>query len=64
MTPTLDESPKQVAPAADRGWLWVPMVLMLGYLLFAHGCHGDEDNELFMRLQRPAILGSGEVANP
>jgi hypothetical protein len=20
------------------------------YLLFAHGCHGDEDNELFARL--------------
>jgi hypothetical protein len=24
----------------------VPLVVA-GYLLFAHGCHGDEDNELF-----------------
>ncbi len=23
------------------------LVLAAGYLLFAHGCHGDEDNELF-----------------
>lgn len=22
-------------------------LLLAGYLLFAHGCHGDEDNELF-----------------
>jgi hypothetical protein len=21
--------------------------MLAGYLLFAHGCHGDEDNELF-----------------
>jgi hypothetical protein len=23
------------------------LVILAGYLLFAHGCHGDEDNELF-----------------
>jgi hypothetical protein len=35
-------------------WDAVPVVarfalalLLAGYLLFAHGCHGDEDNELF-----------------
>jgi hypothetical protein len=29
--------------------LW-PVLVLLGFLLFAHlGCHGDEDNELFMR---------------
>jgi hypothetical protein len=26
-----------------------PVLLLGGYLLFAHGCHGDEDNELFNR---------------
>ena len=26
---------------------WLPLVLLGGYLLFCHGCHGDEDNELF-----------------
>lgn len=25
------------------------MLLALGYLLFCHGCHGDEDHELFAR---------------
>jgi len=32
------------------GWLF--WLLLLGYLLFAHGCHGDEDNELFIRLKQ------------
>jgi hypothetical protein len=27
-------------------------LLLAGYLLFAHGCHGDEDNELFAGLMR------------
>jgi len=27
-------------------WGLVIMTLLAGYLLFAHGCHGDEDNEL------------------
>lgn len=56
MTTIVDESP----PARDqgapgRGWLLWPMLLLLGYLLFAHGCHGDEDNELFMRLRNGII---------
>ena len=25
----------------------VGLLLLAGYLLFSHGCHGDEDNELF-----------------
>jgi hypothetical protein len=25
-------------------------LLLAAYLLFCHGCHGDEDNELFMHL--------------
>jgi hypothetical protein len=27
--------------------VWVVLALLAGYLLFCHGCHGDEDNELF-----------------
>jgi hypothetical protein len=38
------ERPKKTL---GRGWLIWPFLLLLGYLLFAHGCHGDEDNELF-----------------
>lgn len=30
----------------QHGYRW-PLLLLAGYLLFAHGCHGDEDNELF-----------------
>jgi hypothetical protein len=59
MTPTLDELPTQTEPTTSRGWLWLPMLLLLGYLLFAHGCHGDEDNELFIKFQR-AVGASGE----
>jgi hypothetical protein len=37
-------------PAPGRRRAWVALVLLAGYLLFCHGCHGDEDNELFARL--------------
>ena len=29
----------------------VTALLLAGFLLFAHGCHGDEDNELFARVR-------------
>jgi hypothetical protein len=45
----LDER-RQANPAWGRIAL---LVLLVGYLLFAHGCHGDEDNELLDNL--PAI---------
>jgi hypothetical protein len=28
------------------------LLLVLGWLLVAHGCHGDEDNELFAVIGR------------
>ena len=42
------ESPEP-APTGPprRWWQFAPLLLLAGYLLFAHGCHGDEDNELF-----------------
>jgi hypothetical protein len=30
----------------------VLVVLLVARLLFAHGCHGDEDHELFGAIQR------------
>jgi hypothetical protein len=27
---------------------WVVYLMLFGYLVFAHGCHGDVDDELFM----------------
>jgi hypothetical protein len=39
-------------PPKRRGWLYAtPALLLAGYLLFAHGCHHDEDNELFAGLR-------------
>jgi hypothetical protein len=31
------------------------LVILAGYLLFAHGCHGDEDNELFTSFARALV---------
>jgi hypothetical protein len=40
--------PEQIA--SRRKWRWWLLVLVLGtYLLFCHGCHGNEDNELLLR---------------
>jgi hypothetical protein len=41
------------SPGGLPGWgRWLLLAAgagLLGYLLFCHGCHGDEDNELFAR---------------
>jgi hypothetical protein len=37
---------------------WVAFVLLAGHLLFAHGCHGDEDHELFGAVSR--VVGTSE----
>lgn len=34
----------------------VILVVLAGYLLFTHGCHGDEDTELFAWLARAVGL--------
>jgi hypothetical protein len=40
---------KRAGPARPWGFGAV-FLLLAGYLLFAHGCHGDEDNEPFARI--------------
>ena len=38
----------EAGPPPRRGsWLGLILLLLAGLLVFAHGCHGDEDNELF-----------------
>jgi hypothetical protein len=63
MMDTVDQLPEVREPATSRGWLLVPLFLLAGYLLFAHGCHGDEDHELFMKGGRSPDfrLASGKV---
>jgi hypothetical protein len=54
-------------PAAEttdtprRRRLWLALALLAGYLLFCHGCHGDEDNELFVGGRHQAVMRSGEA---
>jgi len=46
-----DSCPGKTRGTRRRGWLYATAILLLGgYLLFAHGCHGDEDMELFLGL--------------
>jgi hypothetical protein len=42
--------PRRELPRAWPFWKAALFVLVAGFLLFAHGCHGDEDNELFARI--------------
>ena len=57
--------PKLECPKPDRsegngasavnwlGWFfWIAVAIAVGLLLFCHGCHGDEDNELFGAAQQ------------
>jgi hypothetical protein len=40
---------EKTPPEPDRfgSWRsWFAVLVIAGYLLFVHGCHGDEDNEL------------------
>jgi len=43
--PKTRETPKN--PKRNRLPIWGVLVGLALYLLFAHGCHGDEDTELF-----------------
>src|SRR5262249_49728113 len=53
--------PPAPEPPRGRGWWRYAAALLLGgYLLFAHGCHGDEDTELFAR----ALQSAGATAGP
>jgi hypothetical protein len=44
--------PAQDGPHRARAFAlarWGAVLLLSGFLVLAHGCHGDEDNELFAR---------------
>ena len=43
-------------PRPRRVWFLVCVLLLGGFLLLAHGCHGNEDNELFA-LYRCWLMG-------
>jgi hypothetical protein len=46
--PQREDDPRPSGPTGWGRWLLLAAGAgLLGYLLFCHGCHGDEDNELF-----------------
>jgi hypothetical protein len=40
-------APRARSPKRSRWPIVVGLVILAGYLLFAHGCHGGEDDDLF-----------------
>lgn len=54
---TLPPHPRTLSPQGRGGhYGWLVLFALGGYLLFAHGCHGDEDNELLASAgRRPAV---------
>ena len=61
-TATMKQRYPQCALTSETAlWIWARALLclmLLGYAVFAHGCHGDEDHELF-DASRPLISPSG-----
>ncbi|MFO0865497.1 MAG: hypothetical protein U0744_12755 [Gemmataceae bacterium] len=54
--PALLEPPsrEKTSPSQTSQWgrWWLAGMVALGLTIVAHGCHGDEDHELFARFTR------------
>jgi hypothetical protein len=53
MNRVAEESPALLGRLCGFLARYGPALLLAGYLLLAHGCHGDEDNELFTAAAKP-----------
>jgi hypothetical protein len=40
-----------------RRLAWPALLILAGFLLFCHGCHGDEDTELLVKAHEKAHRG-------
>jgi hypothetical protein len=57
--------PAESKEKRPRGsWGLVVLLFLAGYVLFAHGCHGDEDYELLVRREASPIEISGGPPSP
>jgi hypothetical protein len=45
--PTCEVPDKRAMQQVMTAVRWAAALVVAAHLLFAHGCHGDEDNELF-----------------
>ncbi|HKI35141.1 MAG TPA: hypothetical protein VKA46_25010 [Gemmataceae bacterium] len=59
--PVRARTQQEAAPAMGRRRWWLGLALLAGYLLFCHGCHGDEDNELFVGGRNQAVMRTSAV---
>jgi hypothetical protein len=52
--PTRENADREPDSARNplRLLIWPALALAAGLLLFCHGCHGNEDNELFTSAQQ------------
>src|SRR6185312_3380541 len=56
-------SPTTHTTRFNRWGGWLAFTLLAGHLIFCHGCHGDEDNELCIP-PSPAAPAAREIRNP
>jgi hypothetical protein len=47
-----------------RNGLGLVLIILAALLVFAHGCHGDEDNELFGMLGERGNPPHGSISGP
>jgi hypothetical protein len=62
MSTTAEIDAPDVSSHRLRPWAVLATLALGVYLLFAHGCHGDEDNELFAH-SRGTSIGIGMAKN-
>lgn len=57
MTATMLRDPER-RTGRFRSWGgWLAFLLLAGQIIFCHGCHGDEDNELCVRPHTRSFRG-------
>jgi len=52
------DKPGRSPAQRKRRWGWLAVLMLAGLLVFCHGCHGDEDNELLASAAVPIQAGS------
>ena len=61
--PTYGLDPRPEPSPIGRCWAtrWVALLIIVGYFAVCHGCHGHEDNELFIAPWRTPAPSPGDA---